>query len=79
MIHDLYEHSKFSIIKKTTEICECKQDTTTPPNMYQKRTRNEQPKQYVAGLVTQVLHYRMSINLRWGLVVGIILLPQMDD
>lgn len=40
----------------------------------QKRTRNEQPKQYVAGLVTQVLHYRMSINLagtgRWNYFIA---------
>lgn len=74
LIHDLYDHSKFSIIKKTTQICECKQDTNNTIIGYWKRTTNEQPKQYVAGLVTQVLHYRMSINLtgtgRWNYFIA---------
>lgn len=74
LIHCLYDHSKFSIIKKTTQICECKQDTTTPRYRARKGPQLKQPKQYVAGLVTQVLHYRMSINLggtgRWNYFIA---------
>lgn len=74
LIHGLYDHSKFSIIKKTTQICECKRDGHTQNLQVQVRWNNEQPKQYVAGLVTQVLHYRMSINLvgtgRWNYFIA---------